>query len=628
MTLEGQQLGEFIIQERLGRGSMGAVYKARQISLDRPVALKILHSALSDDEKYIARFEREARAAGALHHPNLVHVYAAGETEDLRWFAMEYVAGETARERLKRQHQLDVIEAVEIGIQIASALDYGWNKAGLIHRDIKPENIFLSADGVAKLGDLGVAKCADETQGLTIPGGTMGTPNYISPEQVQGMNDVDLRADIYSLGCTLFHLLGGRPPYQGESTVEIIMKHVTEPVPDLCALRPEIPRELAATIMKMMRKSAEARPASHAEVIAALESVRRHLHGECATHENFHEASPNAIPLCDAEAFEQPKTICDEVVPARAKSKVSLYAGVGLIILLLAVAIGLVLPWSRQNHGARSPAGESIGLPPAVADNPEHAPNLVDSSAGVQNTLGMKFVPVPVAGGAHLLFCVWDTRVQDYAAFVKDSGGAWPRPDFEQGPTHPAVGVSWDDAQAFCVWLTRRERHSGRIGAGDVYRLPTDAEWSFAVGLGDREDPAKSPTEKNGKIAGAFPWGTAWPPPENAGNYSSEELQALRTMGRFPNVKGIIAGYHDGYSATSPVATYAANRFGLYDMGGNVWQWCDDWFDDSHKDRVLRGASWNDFEPAILHSSRRYHFSPGTRYSGAGFRCVLQRAKN
>ena len=243
------------------------------------------------------------------------------------------------------------------------------------------------------------------------------------------------------------------------------------------------------------------------------------------------------------------------------------------------------------------------------------------------NTLGMQFVPVPIlggpTGGQKLFFSVWDTRVQDYEAFVKETKRESPKADFEQGPTHPVVNVSWQDAQLFCQWLTLREQASGRLPVGFRYRLPSDHEWSCAVELGAREDAAKTPAEKSWQIKNVFPWGTQWPPPDNAGNYWSEELRPLLAAGKFSWIKGELAGRYDGYATTSPVDSYAANRFGLYDMGGNVWQWCEDWFDRDQKDRVLRGASWDDHEGNALLSSHRSHNAPTLRSPRNGFRCVL-----
>jgi formylglycine-generating enzyme required for sulfatase activity len=263
---------------------------------------------------------------------------------------------------------------------------------------------------------------------------------------------------------------------------------------------------------------------------------------------------------------------------------------------------------------AADPAHE--GLEKALPDATKEAPFV--------NSLGMKFVPVP---GAKALFSVWDTRVQDYEAFAADTGRRRRKPDFEQGPTHPVVNVNWNDAQAFCAWLTERERKLGKLGASEAYRLPTDQEWSFAVGIGEQEDPAKLPKEKSRNIRDAFPWGAQWPPPDNAGNYASLELKTLQAAGKYLDIKDTLPGYHDGYANTSPVGAYPANRPGLFDMGGNVWQWCEDWLDNKRKARVLRGGSWKRYTRDALLSSERFDYPPASGFDDFGFRCVLGAAE-
>ncbi len=246
-----------------------------------------------------------------------------------------------------------------------------------------------------------------------------------------------------------------------------------------------------------------------------------------------------------------------------------------------------------------------------------------------QNSLGMKFVPV---AGTQVLFGIWDTRVEDFRAFVDSTdydatggmwsfgkhswqqrGATWKEPGFKQGSTDPVVGVSWVDAKAFCEWLTKRDRGSGALPEGMHYRLPTDEEWSIAVGL-DTE-PGNTPQEL------LYPWGKEWPPPPGAGNYAGEETR----IGNIPNEWGVIKGYNDGYPRTSPVGSFAANKNGLYDMGGNVWQWCEDWYNYSeNKHRVLSGASWYSFQADSLRALWRY-FTPDLRGIDAGFRCVVAR---
>jgi len=233
------------------------------------------------------------------------------------------------------------------------------------------------------------------------------------------------------------------------------------------------------------------------------------------------------------------------------------------------------------------------------------------------------------------LFCVWHTRVQDFAAFVKATGydattdmyslhadgikkrgDTWEKPGFPQGPTHPVCGVSWRDAQAFCEWLTKKERTEGRLASAQQYRLPTDAEWSLAVGL--QTETAATAKERNEKIKGVYPWGTQWPPPKGAGNYAGEESKEDA-----PTFCGEITGYNDGYARTSPVGSFAANQFGLYDMGGNLWQWCEDLYSPGGEGDVLRGASWYNHAFSSLLSSYRNCAHPDLRYVTHGFRCVM-----
>ena len=218
------------------------------------------------------------------------------------------------------------------------------------------------------------------------------------------------------------------------------------------------------------------------------------------------------------------------------------------------------------------------------------------------NTLGMKFVPVP---GTEVQFCMWETRVADYAAYAAANAGvdgSWKKPGFKQEDTHPVVKVSWEDAQAFCAWLTKKELAEGKIKAGQKYRLPTDAEWSVAVGLG--KELGDTPEAKHRGIKDVYPWGKERPPPKAAGNYG-ESLKA------------------DKFERTSPVGSFAANKLGLHDMGGNVWERCEDKYSPTSSSRVVRGASWRSGNPNNLLSSNRGDDPPGSRSRAMGFRCVL-----
>jgi formylglycine-generating enzyme required for sulfatase activity len=263
------------------------------------------------------------------------------------------------------------------------------------------------------------------------------------------------------------------------------------------------------------------------------------------------------------------------------------------------------------------------------------------SSLGVRitNSLGMVLAPVTNTSG---LFCIWETRVRDFQAFVtaahyeattkvlsltangwKPQGYSWVNPGFPQSQNDPACCISWVDATAFCAWLTKVERSKGLIAETEEYRLPTDAEWSVAVGL--KVEKGRTPEEKNRKVENIYPWGTAWPPkltgsPKPAGNFSGSEdkTQYATVTGH-----GTIVGFNDKYPRTAPVGQFAPNSFGLYDLGGNVREWCEDWYDGRKTDRTLRGGDWtvSDFRDAL--SSNRDRSEPAVRKDHTGFRVVL-----
>jgi formylglycine-generating enzyme required for sulfatase activity len=243
------------------------------------------------------------------------------------------------------------------------------------------------------------------------------------------------------------------------------------------------------------------------------------------------------------------------------------------------------------------------------------------------NSLDMRFVSVP---GTNVLFSVWETRVKDYQAFCDATGRSWEKPKFQQTPEHPAVNVNWEDAKAFCEWLSRKE--------GKKYRLPTDHEWSCAVGIGDRENADATPKSKDMKIADVFPWGRQWPPPNDAGNYFGEEcktaagLVQIKAAGYGYGVSSwepgswgpVIEGFNDGKVLTAAAGSFAPNGLGIYDQGGNVWEWCQDEYEPGSPSRVMRGGSWNNGNRDYVLSSGRYYYVPDFRYGAIGFRVAVE----
>jgi len=266
------RVGGFEIVSRIGKGGMGAVYKARQVSLDRIVALKILPRSLAKQHDFVTRFMREARAAGKLQHPNIVAGIDVGEADGYHYFAMEYVEGETASALTAREGALDSERTVRILIDVAKGLAHA-HENGLLHRDVKPQNILIEKSGKVKLCDLGLARSTQEDSSLTQTGTAMGTPYYMSPEQIAGSRDIDARTDIYSLGAVGYHLLAGRPPYEAETAAMVMAKHVSEKLAPLAKLSPDVDPNLAAVIEKCLKKKPDDRYANTADLLEDLEHV-------------------------------------------------------------------------------------------------------------------------------------------------------------------------------------------------------------------------------------------------------------------------------------------------------------------------------------------------------------------
>jgi serine/threonine-protein kinase len=276
--LTGQTFAGFEIIAKLGQGGMGTVYKARQPMLDRLVALKIISPAVAHDPTFVARFQREATAAAQLNHPNIVQLYTAGESEGVRYMACEFIEGESLQGKLDRRGRLDPREALAVCVFVCEALKYAWQTAHMIHRDIKPDNIFLSKAGEVKVGDMGLAKRVDsDASGLTRTGTTVGSPHYMSPEQAMGDKDLDFRTDIYSLGCTLYHMLTGSVPYNSKNVIEVVTQHVYAPTPDLSAAMPGCPPPLARLVSQMLAKKRDARHAGYDDLTADLLEVREKI---------------------------------------------------------------------------------------------------------------------------------------------------------------------------------------------------------------------------------------------------------------------------------------------------------------------------------------------------------------
>jgi serine/threonine protein kinase len=252
-------LAGYEVVKRLGQGGMGTVYKARDLIGGRWVAVKLLAPFLASDEEYVNRFFQEARNLQKLHHPNIVAAYDAGVTGDHKFFIMEYVDGPSLEDVIHKKGILKEHTALEIVRQVAQALDYAWAHQ-IIHRDIKPQNIMLSQDRTVKLCDLGLSKDVTSDLSLTMTGSVNCSPPYASPEQAQGLKNMDVRSDVYSLGVSLFQMLCGELPFKGSAPGQFLLQHVTKSPPDPRTKNPKISESVAALILRMLEKEPKDRP--------------------------------------------------------------------------------------------------------------------------------------------------------------------------------------------------------------------------------------------------------------------------------------------------------------------------------------------------------------------------------
>lgn len=303
----------YVIDDMLGQGGMSAVYKATDPNLKRVVAIKMIHSHLSNNADFVRRFEEEAAAVAQLRHPGIIQVFDFNQDDDVYYMVLEFVPGETFQDHLKRLNdsgrRLSPSKAIEYMASICDAVDYA-HQRGMIHRDIKPANLMLNTLGQAILMDFGIAKIVGG-QTHTATGAVVGTAMYMSPEQIKGERP-DRRTDIYSLGVTLFEMLGGHPPFQADSAMTLMMMHINDPVPNLKSLNPEVPDELVAVINKALAKDPNDRYQTAAQMAAALRNVSST--GAKASSATMIDNTPMGA---GATMFEQPVQPKGTVVESR-----------------------------------------------------------------------------------------------------------------------------------------------------------------------------------------------------------------------------------------------------------------------------------------------------------------------
>ncbi|MBN1808912.1 MAG: protein kinase [Planctomycetes bacterium] len=320
------------ILDTIGRGGMGTVYKVRQVSMDRVVAAKVLHADLCKDANFINRFVQEARAAGRLSHPNIIHVFDVDKLDDRYFFTMEYVDGGNVKRAIKDQGKLGVARAGHMILQAARALAYAHSQ-GVIHRDVKPDNMMLTRDGEVKLADLGIARTFEEPSADGERSSKVyGTPHYMAPEQALGKK-VDARADVYSLGASFYHMLTGRTPFTGSTVTEVLKAHVQEALPPITEYAEDVPEGVCHVCERMMAKKPEKRYQNMEEVVADLEKALKDQDAKIAAPD---PSESSVIPAASAQAVEFKKRRARRQRPAWKRA-----VGGGLTLAFFAV-LGVV----------------------------------------------------------------------------------------------------------------------------------------------------------------------------------------------------------------------------------------------------------------------------------------------
>jgi serine/threonine protein kinase len=562
--------GKYEILRLLGVGGMGRVYKARHCELDTLVAIKIMVGSLSSDREAIERFKREARAMARVQHPNAVRVLDSGVEQGDCYLIMEFLEGETLRERMTRLRQQGTSPSLETIIryaeQVFAVLEF-MHRQNITHRDLKPDNIFLARtpDGeeIVKVLDFGIAKIQTATVvGMTTEGTMMGTPRYMSPEQCRG-TAIDGRADIYSMGVVLYEMLAGQPPFDGDTAIAVALKHINEPPPPLRQLNPNVPEAVAAVIHRALEKSPSQRFRTAQEFSQALLKAA----GLTPVQPGLPAAvtPSSAIPSEDVPTLKRPAASgdtrpygsglpLDEGAAKRPKK----------VFVAAAVAVGALVLGSVMMSGELSRLRNFIlgqdatpvvtPPPPASSATPKALENFslipagtftMGRDAGPDDFTSDKRVPADETPAHQVTvpafyLAKYETTNAEYKRFVAATGHRAPR-SWKQGnyppgqDDFPVTDVSWQDAVAYCEWLTKTN------GEGITFRLPTEAEWEYAA---------------RGTDGRLFPWGSFW----RDGTANTRQAKGTNEVLLLPvNVE--------------PNNTRDKSAFGVFGMGGNVCEW-------------------------------------------------------
>ncbi len=404
--------GRYRIQRKLGAGGMADVYLAEDQELGRRVAIKILNGRHANDDQFIERFRREAKNAAALNHPNIVSIYDRGEAEDTYYIAMEFLDGRTLKELIVSRGAAPINVTIEYARQILSALRFA-HRHGIVHRDIKPHNVLVDGEGRVKVTDFGIARAG--TSQMTETGSIVGTAQYLSPEQARG-GEVDPRSDLYSLGVVLYELLTGKTPFDGETPVEIAMKHLSTAPKPPSKLRPDVPPELDMVVLRALAKSPDDRYQSADEMEADLERVARGASVSAATVDTATmvlrrpataaaagaaaTAATMIAPPPSSAASAPPPAVVDEEEYQEGGDR-PLWPWLVAIGFVIAAVIAGFFVWNELSSAPQVAVKSYAGLPQAQAEQQIHTAGLVSAVKMVANenvANGKVFKQDPSAG--------------------------------------------------------------------------------------------------------------------------------------------------------------------------------------------------------------------------------------
>ena len=659
--------GRYNIEALLGQGGMSAVYRAYDPNLRRPVAIKLIHSHLSADPEFIGRFEAEAAAVAQLRHPNIVQVFDFNHDGDTYYMVMEYLPGESLQDRLRAlsqaQQRFPFATTASIIGTVADAVAYA-HERGTIHRDLKPANVMLMPQGQPVLTDFGVAKILGG-QRHTATGAVIGTPAYMSPEQVKGEH-LDGRADIYSLGVMLYEMAAGRPPFEGDSAMTVMLKHINEPVPDIRKEVADAPEGLAAIIDKALAKQPDQRFQTGAQLSAALRSLGEAPKPTAA-------AGPPAATMMDTRGAgrEVPATLLQTgAAPLRPypppggpppepglSGPAPMGGGRKSPPWMLLLGAGLVLILCLAIGGATALIGGRLLFPGATSTPAATATEPVQPTAEATLPDGTAVVEPTTAGQPTTEPTLGPTAVSTEAPTVEPSPTAPPQPT---APPLP-VGMVLVPAGTFNMGSTAfgdtQPVHSVNLAAFFIDQFEVaNAQYAQCVAANACTDPPRRNSDTRSRYYddpafGAYPVNNVtWQQAQDFCHWQEKrlpteaewEFAAVGTDGRaYPwgndfDTSLVPASADD----LQQVGSFPGNAspFGAEDMAGNVLEWTADWYapdyyansptdnptgPDTGTRKVLRGGAFGNPDPTIYLSARRYQRAPNSGDVDIGFRCVM-----